>query len=225
MRDRVRYRLNKHTCMKKTPVPCEHCNGTGTVEIYTGDTLRARRHELGLSLTEMADEIGYNRATIHQMETGANKPNKAVIEFLGGTPDPEKIKVVDPRRKKTDQVSKTKEYAFDYRHSPEAKKVHMYNGMRQRVRANRSYQGMEILTREAFEDWMREQDAVFCGLYKAWKASGFQHNLSPTVDRIDSTKGYTPDNMRLMSWRDNLLADNKRVPRKRRASSQLTNQK
>jgi len=208
--------------MKKTPIPCEHCNGTGTVEIYTGDTLRARRHELGLSVTEMAEEIGFSRATINEAELGNIKPNNTIISFLGGEPEPEKIRVVDPRRKKTDQISKTKEYAFDYRRSPEAKLVYMYNGMRQRVRANKRYKGLEILTREAFEDWMKEKDATYQEMYKKWKESGFIRDLSPTVDRIDSYKGYTTDNMRLLTWRDNLMANNKRVPRKRRASSLIT---
>ena len=34
---------------------------------------------------------------------------------------------------------------------------------------------------------------------------------SPSIDRIDSTKGYTPDNIAVISWRANMLKNNMTV--------------
>lgn len=34
---------------------------------------------------------------------------------------------------------------------------------------------------------------------------GFFCNESPSVDRFDNAKGYTPDNIRVISWRANML--------------------
>jgi hypothetical protein len=35
--------------------------------------------------------------------------------------------------------------------------------------------------------------------------SGYRTSQSPTIDRIDSTKGYTPNNIAVISWRANDL--------------------
>jgi hypothetical protein len=34
--------------------------------------------------------------------------------------------------------------------------------------------------------------------------AGFREN-SPSIDRIDSTKGYTPDNIQIISWKANRI--------------------
>ncbi len=40
-------------------------------------------------------------------------------------------------------------------------------------------------------------------LYKAWKLSGYESNLRPSVDRMDDNLPYTLSNIQLMTWRDN----------------------
>jgi len=40
-------------------------------------------------------------------------------------------------------------------------------------------------------------------LYKNWVKSGYEKNFRPSVDRLDSTKGYSFDNIRLVTWKEN----------------------
>lgn len=51
-------------------------------------------------------------------------------------------------------------------------------------------------------------EKAFCSnrfqrLYAEWVKSGYQHHLIPTVDRINSKKGYTLDNIQFLTWEDN----------------------
>lgn len=41
-------------------------------------------------------------------------------------------------------------------------------------------------------------------LYNNWVNSGYSKDLKPSVDRINSKYGYTFDNIRLVTWKDNL---------------------
>ena len=39
--------------------------------------------------------------------------------------------------------------------------------------------------------------------YDKWVASGYKKNLKPSVDRLDDFKGYSLDNIKLGTWKDN----------------------
>lgn len=43
---------------------------------------------------------------------------------------------------------------------------------------------------------------------KIYKASGWSYKERPTIDRIDSSKGYSLDNIQVLSFIDNVLKDN-----------------
>lgn len=57
-------------------------------------------------------------------------------------------------------------------------------------------------SKEEFGSWLKSQDK-FKTLYDAWVASGYKKNLKPSVDRIDVTKGYSFDNIQLLTWKEN----------------------
>ena len=42
------------------------------------------------------------------------------------------------------------------------------------------------------------------GMKLEFNSAGFREN-SPSIDRIDSTKGYTPDNIQIISWKANRI--------------------
>ena len=49
-------------------------------------------------------------------------------------------------------------------------------------------------------------------LHATWEASDYDKWLSPSIDRIDNTQSYTLDNIRLITWRENL--DNQKAQNK-----------
>ena len=71
-------------------------------------------------------------------------------------------------------------------------------------------QGKGICTREEFFEWCKHFDNLneFIALFYDWAAEGFPLRLSPSVDRIDSTKGYTCDNLQWLSFEENCRKNN-----------------
>jgi len=55
-----------------------------TEVFHVGDVIRKRRHERGLSLEELSDLAGVNKATISQVERGEANPRADTIEKIAG---------------------------------------------------------------------------------------------------------------------------------------------
>lgn len=51
---------------------------------------------------------------------------------------------------------------------------------------------------------------LFLKLYKNWQDSKFKRKMSPTIDRIDNTKGYTIDNIRFIDHFENTGKDSRK---------------
>lgn len=64
------------------------------------------------------------------------------------------------------------------------------------------YEGLDVLPRENFYEWSLSCKDFDC-LYNEWVSSGFNRKLSPSIDRIDTSKGYTLDNMRWVTHSEN----------------------
>jgi hypothetical protein len=54
-------------------------------------------------------------------------------------------------------------------------------------------------------------DPLYTSIHKEWVESGYQKDLTPSIDRIDDYKGYSFDNIRIVTWKEN----NKRYQRDR----------
>jgi len=62
--------------------------------------------------------------------------------------------------------------------------------------------GKEILSKDDFYNWsMNNPD--FHRLFKEWEDSGYERNLCPSVDRLDSKLGYLIDNMEFVTFLEN----------------------
>lgn len=94
-----------------------------------------------------------------------------------------------------------------YEKTPKGKIMRSYRNMQSRVegvqvKKHHLYHGKTLLSREEFYEWSMF-DPDFCTLYVAWQESGYDRKLSPSVDRIDSTKGYVLGNIRWLTHSEN----------------------
>jgi hypothetical protein len=66
-------------------------------------------------------------------------------------------------------------------------------------------------TFEELKDWFISQPN-WEDLWLKWEANNYDKQLTPSIDRLDDSKGYSFDNIRLVTWEDNNLKeiDNKK---------------
>lgn len=85
--------------------------------------------------------------------------------------------------------------------------VRTYQNMKSRVNGTLKkkahlYKGLPILTKEAFKEWALN-DPTFNKLYNDWVISNYDRKLSPSINRIDSSKGYLLDNIEWITHSEN----------------------
>jgi hypothetical protein len=84
----------------------------------------------------------------------------------------------------------------------------MYVDMKRRIsgktKDRRYYLGKSILDKDVFTTWAKNHPD-FLKLYKQYYTAKFERRLAPTVNRMDSNKGYTLDNMEWMSLSHNCM--------------------
>lgn len=64
------------------------------------------------------------------------------------------------------------------------------------------YKGCSLLPRNEFYNWAKSSE-VFHELFHLWEISEYERRLTPSVDRIDSSKGYSIDNMEWVTHSEN----------------------
>lgn len=91
-----------------------------------------------------------------------------------------------------------------------------YAHMKARQEGRASHQtagalGKPICTPKEFEEWCTDWVNLerFITLYYDWVISGFTRWTSPSIDRVDPTKGYTTDNLQWLSFEENCIKNNK----------------
>lgn len=85
--------------------------------------------------------------------------------------------------------------------------MRMYRNMKSRItgiqwRKEHLYKGKELLSKEDFYNWAKNHED-YKKLYENYVKSGYEQKLAPTVDRIDSSKGYIIENMRWLTHSEN----------------------
>lgn len=86
-----------------------------------------------------------------------------------------------------------------YEKTPQGFLMRAYRNMKSRVTGVQKkkwhlYKGKDLLSKEDFYLWSKA-NGDFWRLFKTWKMSEHDQKLTPSVNRIDSNKGYTVDNM------------------------------
>lgn len=85
--------------------------------------------------------------------------------------------------------------------------MRMYRNMKSRITGVQSkkkhlYEGKELFDKDSFYDWAKT-NPMFLDLWEQYVASGHQRIIAPTVDRIDSTRGYCFDNVEWVTHSEN----------------------
>lgn len=82
-----------------------------------------------------------------------------------------------------------------------------YRNMESRVTGVQSkkwhlYRGLALLDRQDFYDWARN-DWSFYGLWLDWVKSDYDRRLTPSINRIDASRGYEIDNIEWLTHSEN----------------------
>ena len=85
--------------------------------------------------------------------------------------------------------------------------MRLYRNMKSRIEGvqktkHHLYEGKELISKEEFLDWAIDNEE-FLMLLSDYKLSGYDRKLAPSVDRVDSEKGYTIDNMEWVNMSEN----------------------
>lgn len=74
------------------------------------------------------------------------------------------------------------------------------------------YLDKELLNKEEFYNFSLN-NSVFNDLFNRWEESKYDRKLTPSIDRIDSTKGYVLDNIRWLTHSENSKLTSRNKPK------------
>ena len=91
--------------------------------------------------------------------------------------------------------------------------MRLYRNMKSRITGVQRqkahlYKNKPLLDKDTFYDWATASP-VFYSLFGEYKHSGFKRALAPSVDRVDSSRGYELDNMEWVTMSENSKRGNK----------------
>jgi len=106
--------------------------------------------------------------------------------------------------------SNNNEDSKKYERAKKGKLMRTYRNMESRVKgivqkSQHLYSDLQILPRQDFYDWSLS-DEGFNSVYESWVASEYDRKMSPSIDRIDTGKGYTIGNIRWVTHSENSRA-------------------
>lgn len=120
----------------------------------------------------------------------------------------EKALAIQRARRKATGNSTTKKYEK----TRKGFLMRVYRNMKSRVEGVQRkkahlYKGLPILPKEEFYEWALS-NKNYNDLFDKWTESGYDRKISPSIDRIDSTKGYLKGNIRWLTHSQNSLLGN-----------------
>lgn len=72
-----------------------------------------------------------------------------------------------------------------------------------RCRTSERYVGKEVMSKNEWLSFIQASRISLEPMFELWKKNGFKRNESPSIDRIDSTKGYVIGNCRWLAQGQN----------------------
>lgn len=96
---------------------------------------------------------------------------------------------------------------YRYEKTPKGFLMRLYRNMKSRIsgvqkKKHHLYQGKELLDKNTFYGWA-ENNQSFWKLYSKWIMSNYNRKFTPSVDRVNSNKGYSLDNMEWITHSEN----------------------
>lgn len=87
--------------------------------------------------------------------------------------------------------------------------MRLYRNMKSRITGVQHlkfhlYEGKELFDKDTFYQWALQQPE-FYKLFDAYVASKYNRKLAPSIDRVDSSKGYTFDNVEWVTMQENSI--------------------
>lgn len=94
-----------------------------------------------------------------------------------------------------------------YEKTPNGFLMRLYRNMTSRItgiqkKKHQLYKDKGLIDKQSFYDWAKSQDEFWI-LFDEWERSGYNRKLTPSVDRIDSSKGYIIGNMEWVTHSEN----------------------
>jgi len=113
-------------------------------------------------------------------------------------------RLLDQRRRRLNNENL---YTKKYEKTPNGFLMRLYRNMESRITGVQKqklhlYENKELLPRECFYAWAKT-NPVFLAMFSMWESSGYDRKLTPTVDRVESSLGYTIDNMQWLTHSQN----------------------
>lgn len=98
-------------------------------------------------------------------------------------------------------------YTLKYERTKKGKIMRIYRNMLSRITGvqqakHHLYKGKSLVGKEFFYRWAMGCPE-FHALFDCWVASGFDRKYAPSVDRVDSSQGYSVSNMEWVTHSEN----------------------
>lgn len=77
--------------------------------------------------------------------------------------------------------------------------ANMYGRMKYRINHLELWRGLELCDRSVFMAWFCSNKFLFKRMYRTYLKSGKSRALAPSINRINSKLGYTPENMEIIT--------------------------
>lgn len=122
---------------------------------------------------------------------------------------PQERLVYQRQRRQQNNNSDTKKYEK----TPRGFLMRLYRNMKSRItgvqwKKAHLYKDKELFDKDAFYEWAL-QNPKFHELFNEYVASEYDRKKAPSVDRVDSSRGYTFDNVEWVTMLENSLRGNK----------------